>query len=100
MLKLPSLRDASSEVYSLQEKTCKTDFFVVCFACSVFYTSFDFFIKTASGYTFGTHTLRFIYLSPEGIPGVGFEHLQWSTVGNIFTPLTWSDEEAKTFFPF
>lgn len=49
-------------------------------------TSFDFFIKTASRCTFGTHILRLIYLSPEGIPGVGSEHLQGSTVGHIFTP--------------
>lgn len=29
MLKLPSLRDASTEIYSLQEHTCKTDLFLL-----------------------------------------------------------------------
>lgn len=85
MLKLPSLRDVSTEIYSLQEITSKT-------ICLFFLSqssrliSLDFFIKIASICTFRTRTLRFIYLSPEGMPGVGFEHLHWSTVGNIFTP--------------
>lgn len=83
MLKLPSLRDASTEIYSLQEQTCKTDLFFLAHSSRLM--SFGFFIKTASICTFGTSTLRFIYLSPEGMPGVGFEHPQWSPAGNIFT---------------